>query len=368
MSHSVRSIFWPVRLLASLALFGSIALRAQLPPSTAAAIDKLVEKELSDTGAPSASIAVVKDGHIAYVKAYGNARLEPSVAARSEMRYKVGSVSKQFMAGCILLLVQDGKLALDDRVSQYLPSLTRASDVTIRELLSHTSGYQDYYPLDYVAPFMQQPVTPEGILDRWAKKALDFEPGAEWQYSNTNYVAAGRIVEKVSGMPAFSFLQSRILKPLGMASVIDLDAQSLTSADAAGYTRFALGPLRPAPPEAPGWLVRRRRTGHDGAESRALGCVADGRHASETVVAPGDDHSGAPHEWGAHRLWPRRGHHQCERTSTALTRWCGIGIRERQRGLARSGRRGSGVHQPRRLTGSGLHRQSDRPPAAGGEG
>jgi len=170
------------------------------------------------------------------------------------MRYSIGSVSKQFMAGCVLLLVQEGKLSLDDPVSQYISSLTRANGITIRELLSHTSGYQDYYPLDYVAPFMRQPVTPDGILDRWAKKPLDFAPGTEWQYSNTNYVAAGRIVEKVTGMPAFSFLQSRILKPLGMASAIDLDAQPLTDGDAAGYTRFALGPLRAAPPEARGWL------------------------------------------------------------------------------------------------------------------
>jgi len=248
MSRSVRI------LLAGLALLSTIRLKAQLPPSTAASIDKLAGQVLSETATPSASIAVVKDGRIAYLKAYGSARLQPTAAARPDMRYAIGSVSKQFMAGCVLLLVQEGKLSLNDRVSHYLPLLTRGSDITIRELLSHTSGYQDYYPLDYVAPFMQQPVTPEGILDRWAKKPLDFEPGTEWQYSNTNYVAAGRIVEKVTGMPAFSFLQSRILKPLGMTSAIDLDAQPLTEEDAAGYTRFGLGQLRPAPPEARGWL------------------------------------------------------------------------------------------------------------------
>ncbi len=227
---------------------------AQLPPPAASRIDALVQKVLSETSSPSASIAAVKDGRIAYVRAYGNARLNPPTPARPEARYPIGSISKQFMAVSVLLLAQEGKLSLDEHVSKYLPSLTRASEVTIRELLSHTSGYQDYYPLDYVAPFMQQPVTADGILDRWAKKALDFDPGTQWQYSNTNYVAAGRIVEIVSGMPAFAFLKSRILDPLGMTSAIDLDSQTLSSSDAAGYTRFGPSSPRPVTPEARGWL------------------------------------------------------------------------------------------------------------------
>ncbi|MGH7867118.1 MAG: serine hydrolase domain-containing protein, partial [Candidatus Dormibacteraceae bacterium] len=99
-----------------------------------------------------------------------------------------------------------------------------------------------------------QPVTPGDIVDRFAKKPLNFEPGTQWQYSNTNYAVAGRILEKVSGMPLMAFLRSRIFDPLGMKSVIDLDHQKLTDSDAAGYTRFGLGPVRPARPEAQGWL------------------------------------------------------------------------------------------------------------------
>jgi D-alanyl-D-alanine carboxypeptidase len=236
------------------ALAAACHLQAQLPSATTAKIDAIAAQVLADTGAPSASVAVVKDGKIAYVQAYGKARLEPATAARPEMRYSIGSVSKQFMAGAILLLVQDGKLSLDDRVARYLPDLTRANEITIRQLLTHTSGYQDYYPLDYVAPFMQKPVTAEGILDIWAKKPLDFDPGTRWQYSNTNFVAAGRIVEKVSGMPLMAFLEARILRPLGMTSAIDLAEKSMAPSDAAGYTRFALGPPRPAPPEGRGWL------------------------------------------------------------------------------------------------------------------
>jgi len=233
-----------LRALVLIAFAGRLV--AQLPSAATAKIDAAAEKALADSGAPSVSIGVVKDGRIAYVKAYGK--------ARSEMRYSIGSVSKQFTAGAILMLAEEGKLSLDDKVGRFLPNLTRANEITIRQLLSHTSGYQDYYPLDYVAPFMQKPVTADEILKTWAGKALDFDPGTRWQYSNTNYVVAGRILERVTGKSLSAFLQARIFGPLGMTSVIDLDEKSLTESDAAGYTRFGLGPARPVAPEGRGWL------------------------------------------------------------------------------------------------------------------
>jgi CubicO group peptidase (beta-lactamase class C family) len=230
------------------------AFAAQLPSAVTARIDDIAAKALAESGAPSVSIAVVRGGQIAFEKAYGKARLEPPADARPDMRYSIGSVSKQLLAGSVLLLVQDGKLSLDDRVSRYLPNLTRAGEVTIRQLLTHTSGYQDYYPQDYVAPFMQRPVTADRILEQWARKPLDFDPGTRWQYSNTNYVIAGRIVEQVTGGAFFDFLSKRILTPLGMTSAINLAEQTMGPQDAAGYTRFALGPPRPAQPEGRGWL------------------------------------------------------------------------------------------------------------------
>jgi CubicO group peptidase (beta-lactamase class C family) len=241
-------------LLAALTVLVAFNLQGQLPPETASCIDAITAKVLADTAVPSVSLALIKDGKIAYVHAYGNASLDPATAARPEMRYKLGSVSKQFTAMAILLLVQDGKLWLDDPVGRYLPSLTRAGDITIRQLLSHTSGYQDYYPLDYVAPFITIPVTPDQILTRFARIPLDFEPGTEWQYSNTNFVVARQILEKVTGAPLMTFLEKRIFQPLGMHSPIDLDAQPLADSDAKGYTRFAQGPPRPVPPEGRGWL------------------------------------------------------------------------------------------------------------------
>ena len=232
----------------------STAAQTQLSADMIAKIDKITAETLTNTGVPSASVAVVKDGQIVFTKAYGDAKLDPKTAASPTMRYSIGSISKQFTSAAMLLLQEQGKLSLDDRVSKYVPDLTRANEVTIRQLLSHTSGYQDYWPQDYVMPGMLKPTTAKAIMDSWAKIPLDFEPGTKWQYSNTNFVIAGVIIEKVSGMPLMKFLQEKVFAPLGMKSVADIDAARLGDTDPTGYLRYALGPLRAAPKEGPGWL------------------------------------------------------------------------------------------------------------------
>jgi len=224
-----------------------------LEPGLAAKVDSIANQVLSTTGVPSASVAVVTHGGLAYAKAYGSAKLEPRVAASPDMRYAIGSISKQFTAAALLLLQQDGKLSMDDPVSRFIPGLTRGNEVTIRQLLSHTSGYQDFWPQDYVMPMMFKPATPQSIADRWGKQPLDFDPGTRWQYSNTNYTLAGMVVEKASGMPFFQFVRTRILDPVGLQSASDFDA-SPRAANATGYLRYALGPLRPAPDAASGWM------------------------------------------------------------------------------------------------------------------
>ncbi|MGC2401620.1 MAG: serine hydrolase domain-containing protein, partial [Acidobacteriaceae bacterium] len=219
-----------------------------------AKIDIAVNQVLAATKVPSASLAVVKDGRIAYLQAYGQARLSPPMDATPQMQYPIGSISKQFTAATMLFLAQEGKLTLDDPVSKYLPDLTRANEVTLRMLLSHTSGYQDYWPEDYVMTSMMTPTTAQHILDVWAKRPLDFDPGTQWQYSNTNYVVAGSIVEKVSGKPLIELLKQRIFVPLGMENVYDADASKLPATDPTGYERHALGPQRPSPQEGAGWM------------------------------------------------------------------------------------------------------------------
>jgi CubicO group peptidase (beta-lactamase class C family) len=229
-----------------------------IDPALRAGIDRIATQVLEQTGIPSASVAVVKGGKLVYTHAYGSARLAagatPAVPATPEMRYSIGSISKQFTAAAILLLQEEGKLSLDDAVGKFVPGLTRGNEVTIRQILSHTSGYQDYWPEDYVMTPMLAPESAQQILDTWAKKPLDFAPGTQWQYSNTNYVIAGRVVETLTGQPLMDLLTGRIFRPLGMTSVWNSDEAKLTQADATAYYRHALGPLRVAPKEGRGWM------------------------------------------------------------------------------------------------------------------
>lgn len=238
----------------SVLLFAAVLQGQELPADMRAAIDKTATDVLAKTGAPGASLAVVRDGRIVYAQAYGFADIDAKIAATPSMRYSIGSISKQFTASAILLLAEEGKLSLDDKVIRWLPDLTRAGDVTIRQLLSMTSGYQDFWPQDYVMPMMLQPATPEVILSGWAKKPLDFEPGAKWQYSNTNYVVAGIIAERAAGEPLVEFLEKHIFTPLQMKSVFNTDIAPLPAGEPMRYMRYALGPLRPAPKEGRGWM------------------------------------------------------------------------------------------------------------------
>lgn len=232
----------------------ALARRPGLPPETEQAIAAVATKVLAETWVPSVSIAIVKDGELAYAKAFGAARLTPRTAATPELRYKIASNSKQMAAAAVMLLVEEGKLSLDDPVSRFFPKLTRAGDISVRQLLDHTSGYQDYYAVDYLAPSLQRDVTPDGILALYAQKPLDFEPGTRYQYSNTNYVLIGRIIEQVSGEPLAQFLRTRIFDKLGMDSAIDVTVQPLGPADPAGYTRYALGTAREVGAEGKGWM------------------------------------------------------------------------------------------------------------------
>ncbi len=210
-----------------------------------------IEEALKKTGAPNVSVVIIQDGKVAFSKAFGKADLASNRAAEPGTRYAVGSISKQFTVAALLLLQEEGRLSLDDKVGKFLPDLTQANQITIRQLLSHTAGYEDFAPQDYLIPEWTKATTSAAILQKWAKKPLNFDPGTRWQYSNTGYVVAGSIVEKASGKLLVAYLREKILDPLGMASAGDCNDRS--AADATAYTRFALGPPRPVGREARGW-------------------------------------------------------------------------------------------------------------------
>jgi D-alanyl-D-alanine carboxypeptidase len=222
-------------------------------------VDRVAAEWLASTGAPSASIAIVQDDRLVYAQAYGFARVNPGVAATVASHYGIYSVSKEFTAAAVLLLAQQNKLSLDDSLAKWFPELQAAAGVTLRQLLSHTSGIRDFWPQDFVTPEMTRPTTPASIVAEWAQRPLDFEPGTDWQYSNTGFVLAATIVEKVSGEPLFEFLRQQVFAPLHMAQVMEYlpnppHGPRPAADDAIPYTRYGLGPVVPAPREGAGWL------------------------------------------------------------------------------------------------------------------
>ncbi len=238
-------------LAATVAAIAPLAASAQdFTPAEVGRVDRIVTRALAATGTPSITIAIVRGGRMVYANGWGKA--SETLPATAAVPYQIASNSKQFTAAAMLLLQRDGKLGLDDHVAKYLPGVSGGDAITLRQLLSHTAGLQDYWPQDYAFAAMATPVTPQGIVDRWARKPLDFPPGTQWQYSNTGYVVAGLIVEKVAGEPLLAFLQRRLFKPLGITA-IDQDL-AVGPAYPAGYQRFALGPVRVERPAARGWL------------------------------------------------------------------------------------------------------------------
>ncbi|MDH5283491.1 MAG: beta-lactamase family protein, partial [Gemmatimonadota bacterium] len=194
----------------------------------------------------------VHEGRVVLARGYGLADLGAGLPATDTTPFAIGSVTKQFATAAALLLAEEGRLSMDDKVAKWYPSLTRAKDITLGDLVHHVSGYPDYYPLDFVDRRMAAPTTAEAVIARYAKGALDFEPGAHWSYSNTGYFILGRIVERVSGMPFGTFLQRRFFGPLGMTHTRYEPAPG-TAGTAHGYVSWALGPLGDALPEARGW-------------------------------------------------------------------------------------------------------------------
>ena len=173
--------FTSVAAAAGLALMLAAAPAAQdvntLSSDFGASVKAAITDVMNKTAVPSASVGIVRDGRVVFVGAFGQARLSPPLAASAGMHYAIGSISKQFTVAAVMALAQEGKLSLDDSVARWFPELTRASDVKLRNLMSHTSGYQDYAPQDYTIPAWTKPTTPQAVVHEWATKPLDFDPG-----------------------------------------------------------------------------------------------------------------------------------------------------------------------------------------------
>jgi len=163
------------------------------------------------------SVLVARDGKVVFSKGYGFANLEWDVPNSPTAKFRLGSVTKQFTAACILLLEERGKLKIDDPVKKYMPDAPAAWDkVTIFNLLTHTSGIPSFTGFPDYASTEAIATTPEKLVARFRDKPLEFQPGEKWNYSNSGYVLSGYLIEKISGQSYSQFVQDNIFTPLGM--------------------------------------------------------------------------------------------------------------------------------------------------------
>lgn len=157
---------------------------------------------------PALSVAIVQDGRITYARGFGS--------ASPQTRFRIGSITKMFTAVAIMQLVEQRRVKLDAKVSEYLPDAPHANEITVRELLNHTSGLWNYGDAVLNEGKAATPVTPHGILAYAGTHPLDFRPGSKYSYSNTGYVVLGLIVERVTGTSLHDDVREHILEPAGM--------------------------------------------------------------------------------------------------------------------------------------------------------
>ncbi|MGV3616827.1 MAG: serine hydrolase domain-containing protein [Fimbriimonas sp.] len=215
-----------------------LALLALAGQASADRIDDLVAKTLREQKVPGMTIAILKNGKPVKQKGYGLAEIENSVPAKLETVYELASVSKQFTAVATLMLVDEGKLSLDDPVSKFVPETSVAWEpMRIRHLLTHTSGLGEFhFRPDRVSALSFMRYTNDMQLEDIRRTRILFTPGTKFQYSNAGMELLGLIVGKVSGLPFPDFVRQRILAPAGMTQTRFKDGGEIVPNRAGGYT------------------------------------------------------------------------------------------------------------------------------------
>lgn len=218
--------------LLALSIFFAAAASTFAQDVIATKVDEFIKSEMQKQKIPGVSLAVVKDGKPLLVKGYGFANLEHQVPVKPETIFQSGSVGKQFTATAVMMLVEDGKINLDEKIGKYLGDVPESwTNITVRHLLSHTSGMTDY-PKDFD---FRRDYTEDEILKRAKEIPVAFKPGEKWQYSNLGYVTLGILISKVTGKFYGEFLQDRMFRPLGMTTARILNEADVIPNRAAGY-------------------------------------------------------------------------------------------------------------------------------------
>jgi CubicO group peptidase (beta-lactamase class C family) len=212
-----------------------------------ARVDLAVEAQQKAQKIPGVSLAVCRDGKIMKAAGYGLANVELNVPMTPETVLQTGSVGKQFTSMAVMMLFEEGKMGLDDKIAKYIPESPSAwNDVTVRELLTHTSGIPDYGSAEAMNKGvidLRKDYTESQLIEAFAKMPMGFAPGEKWSYSNTGYVLLGIIIHRVTGEFYGDFLQARIFRPLGMASTQIISEADIVPHRSSGY-RLVKGQLK----------------------------------------------------------------------------------------------------------------------------
>ena len=203
-------------------------------------VDEYVRSEMQAQQIPGVALAVVKDGKVVLARGYGLANVEHQVPVKPETIFQSGSTGKQFTATAVMMLVEEGKLSLEDKITKHFTDAPEAwRDITVRHLLTHTSGMTDYPPeFD-----LRRDYTEDELFQRIKTIPLAFQPGEKWSYSNLGYVTLGILIRKVSGLFYGDFLQERVFKPLEMSTARIINEADIVPNRAAGY-RLVKGQLK----------------------------------------------------------------------------------------------------------------------------
>jgi CubicO group peptidase (beta-lactamase class C family) len=212
--------------------------RTPLNPAVEAKIDAAAQDYVASGRVAGAAVAVLRNRKLVFARGYGFANLELAAPVNTKTVFRIGSLTKQFTAAGMLLLAEQGKLKIDDKLSLYLPNFPRANEVTLRDLLNHTSGIHNFTEGPVIDKISTSGATVKELVADIASQSplYDFDPGKGWWYSNSNYALLGAVIEKVSGKTWSAFMKAEIFDKLDMLDTAADDAHDIVPGRASGYS------------------------------------------------------------------------------------------------------------------------------------
>jgi CubicO group peptidase (beta-lactamase class C family) len=235
-------------------LAGSACAQSAADDAPSAQVDEVVLAQMHEQNIPGVSLAVMRDGKVIKAAGYGLANLELNVPMAPQMLLHTESLAKAFTATAVMMLVEEGKIGLDDKIAKYLPEAPSIwNEVTIRRLLTHTSGIRDYFGEDGDPTIdLHRGFTEDELVHSFAAQTMRFPTGEKWSYCNAGYVILGVVIHRVTGKFWFDFVKERIFDPLGMTATRLINPDDIIKNRASGYQMLS-GQWKNEPWVAPEW-------------------------------------------------------------------------------------------------------------------